>query len=291
MQHGIFISYRRADTSGHAGRISDDLRRRFGRSVAFRDIDSIEIGRDFVQALEQAIHSARVCIVLIGDTWLTEHSEKGVRRLEDSDDHVRNEIEMALADKSVSVIPVLVEGARMPDESELPESIRSLARLQAIELSERRWDYDMRELMSILENMGIQAKSIVGLPKPYLRVLTLLVVSCATWGIYVWYSQSVIEGYLGVWYLPKGSYWTIRDQNGELWIDETHYETREVWKRGAANIQQGQLEAKLDLVFSRFPMHYSYTLKLAEDKQSLIGNEKRSDQSAAAPIVLTRQLQ
>ena len=69
MQHSVFISYRRADTSGHAGRLSDDLARHFGRSVAFRDIDSIDAGADFVHALEQAIGHARACIVLIGDTF------------------------------------------------------------------------------------------------------------------------------------------------------------------------------------------------------------------------------
>lgn len=289
MQHGIFISYRRADTSGHAGRISDDLRRRFGRSVTFRDVDSIEVGRDFVQALERAIHAARVCIVLIGDTWLTETSTDGVARLLESDDHVRNEIEMALTDPDVTVIPVLVEGARMPNADALPEAIRALARLQAIELSESRWDYDIHALMQVLEGLGIQPASIAGFPRRVVLGGVLLLLGALIWGSYHWYAQMIVERYLGVWYLPNDSYWSIRDQNGQLWVDETHYDTQQVWKKGPAEITEGELQAKLELAFSRLPVEYSYVLKLAHDKQSLIGTERRSDQAVAHSIVLTRQ--
>ena len=164
-EQGVFLSYRRADTAGHAGRICDDLARHFRRPVVFRDVDSIAAGTDFVQALERAVGAARVAIVLIGDGWLPASSEDGSRRLDDPADHVRREVAMALENPGLRVLPVLVEGAAMPAESDLPGPLHRLARLQALELSENRWDYDMARLIAVLEAAGVRRTAPVRLPR------------------------------------------------------------------------------------------------------------------------------
>lgn len=289
MEHVIFLSYRRVDTSGHAGRISDDLARHFGRSVTFRDIESITAGVDFVQALEQAVHAARVCIVLIGDTWLTETSADGARRLDSPEDHVRREIEMALNDSGLKVIPVLVEGASMPDEDDLPVSIGRLARLQAVELSESRWDYDMARLAAVLEGFGVGRELYRRLPHWRLVLSLVMVLAVALSGLYYWRNMVGVEQYTGLWYLPNGSYWSVREKNGRLWVDETHYESRQVWQQGPGEILDGELQVALELVFERTEFRFLYRLRLSADRQSLVGSVRRSDRSIEHPQVMTRR--
>jgi len=286
MEHVIFLSYRRMDTSGHAGRISDDMARHFGRSVTFRDIESISAGVDFVQALEQAVHAARVCIVLIGDTWLTETSADGARRLDSPEDHVRREIEMALNDTRLKVIPVLVEGANMTDENDLPVSIRRLARLQAVELSESRWDYDMARLAAVLEEFGVGRELYRHLP--HLRLILSLVLAVALSGLYYWRSMAGMEQYTGLWYLPNGSYWSVQEKNGRLWVDETHYESRQVWQHGPGEILGGELRVTLELVFERTEFRFLHRLRLSADRQSFVGSVRRSDRSTERPQTLMR---
>jgi hypothetical protein len=288
MEHVIFLSYRRMDTSGHAGRISEDLARCFGRSVTFRDIDSIIAGADFVLALEQAIHTARVCIVLIGDAWLTVETDDGSRRLDNPNDHVRNEIEMALNKTGLKVIPVLVEGSRMPDEDDLPTSIRQLARLQAVELSESRWDYDMARLVAVLEASGIRRQFYRCLSRRGVFISLALILTLGLPVMYWWSNVPDIADYSGLWYLPNGSYWLVRENDGQLWVDETHYESRKVWKHGPAEIVNGELRVQLELVFSREAFRFLYQLRLTDDWQSLTGSVKRSDKSTENPLVLMR---
>jgi hypothetical protein len=152
----IFISYRREDSAGHTGRLHDRLTTRFGRDQVFKDIDSIDPGADFTQAIKDAMASCDVVIVVIGKQWLTGTDAKGVRRLDNPKDFVRQEIAAALTSKT-RVIPVLVQGATMPNEEDLPEDLRALAKHNAIEISDVRWDYDVERLVQ-----AIQKKPLVG---------------------------------------------------------------------------------------------------------------------------------
>lgn len=140
----IFISYRRDDSGGHTGRLFDALSDRFGGTNVFRDIDDLEPGVDFVDALDKALDQCDVLLVIIGHGWSTATGMAG-RRLEQPDDFVRMEVAKAL-ERNVRVIPVLVAGATMPTTNELPENLRLLARRNAIELSDTRWDYDVGRL-------------------------------------------------------------------------------------------------------------------------------------------------
>jgi hypothetical protein len=145
----IFISYRREETAYPAGWLFDRLADHFGAGQIFKDVDSIELGDDFVEMITRAVGSCDVLLALIGDRWLTITDKQGRRRLDDPNDFVRLEIEAALKRK-VRIIPILVEGAPMPHADELPAAIAGLARRQALELSPSRFEYDTSRLLRVL---------------------------------------------------------------------------------------------------------------------------------------------
>jgi hypothetical protein len=146
----IFISYRREETAYAAGWLFNRLADRFGRDQVFKDVDSIDLGDDFVAVITRAVGSTDVLLALIGDTWLTVSDDHGVRRLDDPDDFVRLEIEAALT-RNIRDIPILVDGASMPSDDELPPSLAQLARRQALELSPSRFDFDTSRLLEVLD--------------------------------------------------------------------------------------------------------------------------------------------
>jgi hypothetical protein len=146
----IFISYRREDTAGHAGRLFDRLAERFGREEVFMDVDTIQPGQTFARAIAERVDSSLALVALIGDQWLNIKDKEGRRRLDNPDDFVRREIRAAL-DRGITLIPVLVEGARMPARDELPEEIRGLADRQALEISDTRFGAEANDLIRALE--------------------------------------------------------------------------------------------------------------------------------------------
>jgi hypothetical protein len=146
----IFMSYRREETSYATGWLFDRLTEKFGGGQVFKDVDSIELGDDFVERISAAVGSCDVLLALIGEEWLTMTDARGRRRLDQPDDFVRVEIEAALA-RQVRVIPILVDGAAMPSADELPPSMAKLVRRQALELSPSRFDFDTSRLMTVLE--------------------------------------------------------------------------------------------------------------------------------------------
>ncbi|MHB8571984.1 MAG: TIR domain-containing protein [Candidatus Dormibacteria bacterium] len=148
---GIFISYRRSDTSGYAGRLADRLSARFGVQQIFRDIDTLKPGVDFVAAVDDAVKSCDALIVLMGKDWLNARDAQGNRRLDNPNDFPRLEISAALS-RDILVLPVLVEGAVMPSPEELPEPLQKLSRINALDLSDARWDYDVQRLIKGLES-------------------------------------------------------------------------------------------------------------------------------------------
>jgi hypothetical protein len=146
----IFISYRRDETAYPAGWLFDRLAQHFGSAQVFKDVDSIELGDDFIEVISRAVGSCDVLLALIGDQWLTMTDLHGRRRLDDPDDFVRLEIEAALARK-VRIIPILVDGATMPRADELPAGLSGLVRRQALELSPSRFEYDTSRLLRVLD--------------------------------------------------------------------------------------------------------------------------------------------
>jgi hypothetical protein len=154
----IFICYRREETAYPAGWLFDRLADRFGGGQVFKDIDSIQLGDDFVEVITRAVGSCDVLLALIGDRWLTITDEGGRRRLDDPADFVRVEIEAALT-RNVRVIPILVDGARMPRAAELPRSLAKLVRRQALELSPARFDFDTSRLLRVLDTTLVEVRT------------------------------------------------------------------------------------------------------------------------------------
>ena len=148
---GIFISYRRLDSQSAAGRLADHLREHLPQVPLFRDVETIEPGVDFVEAINRALQSCGVLLAVIGPRWVSLTDVNGKRRLDDPNDYTRLEIVTALQRSDVRVIPVLVEGAQMPDAGQLPEDLQSLCRRNAIELSDKRWEYDVTQLRDTLK--------------------------------------------------------------------------------------------------------------------------------------------
>lgn len=146
---GIFLSYRRDDSAGHAGRLQETLGKRFGSESVFRDLDAIPMGSDFVVMIDAAIRRAEVVLVVMGPRWATIGDEAGRRRLDNPNDFVRREVEAALAQDGW-IIPVLVGGARMPPDEVLPAALKPLARRNAVELTDLRWSRDVHELIVML---------------------------------------------------------------------------------------------------------------------------------------------
>jgi TIR domain len=146
----IFVSYRREDAAYPAGWLFDRLVEHFGADQIFKDVDSIELGDDFVERITAAVGSSAVVLTVIGKRWLTVTGEKRQRRLDDPEDFVRLEIEAAF-ERGVRVIPVLVDGARMPQVAELPDSLAHLAHRQALELSPNRFGSDTARLLEVLD--------------------------------------------------------------------------------------------------------------------------------------------
>jgi hypothetical protein len=146
----IFISYRREDTAYPAGWLFDRLSEHFNAGEVFKDVDSIELGDDFVEEISAAVGSCDVLLALIGEQWLTITDQSGVRRLDDPGDFVRVEIEAALS-RNVRVIPILVDGATMPGADQVPPSLAGLSRRQALELSPSRFDFDSGRLLTVLD--------------------------------------------------------------------------------------------------------------------------------------------
>ena len=145
----IFINYRRDDSRADAGRLYDRLQARYKDHV-FRDVGSLEPGVEWHVAIERVLGSSDACIVVIGPRWLSMTDANGKRRLDDPRDTVRQEVVTALAN-NMRVFPVLVGGAKMPAEEELPDDMQSLARRHALEITEQDFDEDVEKLAKALD--------------------------------------------------------------------------------------------------------------------------------------------
>jgi hypothetical protein len=152
----VFLEYRRDDARAYAGRLADRLRSHFGSDAVFMDIEAIQLGVDFVESLVQALESSHVVLALIGPNWLSASDSQGRRRLDDPDDIVRVALRAAF-ERNIRVIPVLVDGASIPRQDELPADIAQLARINAIALDDARWDYDVERLIEAVERLGMMS--------------------------------------------------------------------------------------------------------------------------------------
>lgn len=139
----VFICYRRKENLQHAALLEESLGRILGPGAVFRDQKAIGPGDRFPARIEKAIRDAAVVLVLIGNDWLDIRSSASTqRRLERAGDYVRREIELALEHQR-TIIPLLIDGASMPDSRDLPRTIAALSETHAVDLS---WQAGLREI-------------------------------------------------------------------------------------------------------------------------------------------------
>jgi hypothetical protein len=155
----IFISYRRTDAEGEAGRLFDDLVQAYGDASVFMDVSAIEPGADFRKAIDENVSGCGVLLAVIGPSWATVTASDGSRRLENPDDYVRLEIATALG-RGIPVIPVLVHEAHMPSLDLLPDNLKDLRYRNSVELTHARWNSDVALLVAALRNYvaAVQAR-------------------------------------------------------------------------------------------------------------------------------------
>ena len=182
---GIFISYRRSDSEGWAGRLSDSLKAELGRVNIFRDIEDIPPGVEFDTYIETAVSSCDVLIAIIGPHWLTAANSDGQRRLDDPKDFTRLEIVGALK-RNIRVIPTLVGNAALPNGDDLPEDIKPLVRRQTYELSDVRWADDCRRLAAVLKPI-VKRESWFTKKVAVSLLMTFLALGAA--GVWHWYDR------------------------------------------------------------------------------------------------------
>lgn len=163
----IFISYRRADSQGHARALYDDLCDRYPKHEVFFDLGSIEAGDTFPDLLRDAVGRCRVLLALIGPAWSEVKDDQGRRRLDDERDFVRQEIAHALA-QGKRVIPVVFDDAPIPPAGRLPEPLRKLASQDVHTLRGKQYEYatQLQELVRLLgEVEGVPAAALRLPPK------------------------------------------------------------------------------------------------------------------------------
>ncbi len=150
----VFLSYRRGDTRHLAGRLYDRLAQRLGTKHVFMDVDSIGPGADFAAAIDTAVASCDVLLILIGANWLNAQDEHGERRLDDPDDFVVLEITAALR-RNIHILPVLVDGASPPRRQDLPDALTPLAHRNAVRLNHETFRADVEALLdAVAELLG-----------------------------------------------------------------------------------------------------------------------------------------
>ncbi len=154
----IFISYRREDAAYPAGWLYDRVAGHFGREHVFKDVDNIRPGDDFVEVITAAVARCHVLLAVIGKRWLTVTDERGQRRLDKPVDYVRLEIQAALG-RNIRVIPILVDGARMPEAGQLPASLVKLASRNALEVRPDRFSSDINPLVEELKRALAEVKA------------------------------------------------------------------------------------------------------------------------------------
>ena len=152
----VFISYRREDSAGYAGRILDRLGHELERDHLFIDVDGIPLGLNFVKLLREEVAKCDVLLAVIGRDWLDARDEDGTRRLNNPNDFVRIEVATALQ-RDIPVIPILLDGTRVPKADELPEDLRELPLRNGLGVHHASFHADMTKLIRELKEYATEA--------------------------------------------------------------------------------------------------------------------------------------
>jgi hypothetical protein len=151
----VFISYRRDDTAGHAGRIRDRLLPEVGREGVFIDVAAIRPGADFAKVLGDKVRECDVLLAMIGPRWIDARDEDGNRRLDSTGDYVRIEIATALK-RNIPVIPILLDGVSIPKAEQLPNDLSGLVRRNGLHVRHASFDSDMEMLIAEIKRLALE---------------------------------------------------------------------------------------------------------------------------------------
>ena len=194
MAGNIFINYRREESGHVAGRLHDSLAPKFGRDKLFMDVDNIPVGRDFEEYLNSQVAECDAMLAVIGPNWLTVKDETGQRRLDNPNDFIVIEIGAALA-RNIPVVPVLVDEARMPKASELPDSLKSLARRQAVQVRHANFSSDAEALIKRLrETLGYASSERRWRVRAAISAAAVAVLLLIGWGGYTLFRNTIERG-------------------------------------------------------------------------------------------------
>ena len=180
----VFISYRREDSQFATDRIYEHLARQLDRKEIFKDVDNIPYGVNFRTQIEAAVKGSRVMLAVIGPDWLKARNAAGQQRIAEPDDFVRIEIETALA-KGITVIPVLVGGARMPSKAELPVSLQPLSEINAVPVrADPDFTQDVRRLIGAVNGMTGRGSGCRGVRNLAIGAVALLMAAAGGWWLF-----------------------------------------------------------------------------------------------------------
>jgi hypothetical protein len=193
---GVFISYRREDSSGYAGRLFDILSAHFGKENTYMDLDTIQGGDNYATVIEDKVGQCDALLAVIGERWLACTGADGSRRLDLAHDYVRMEIAKAL-ERGVRVIPVLVGGAKMPHQPDLPDDLRLLALHQAMDLRDAHFHTDADQLMDVLKQT---VPSIASQPRKVKPNRLVVAASC------VLAAAVIVGGGLTFWHVKSAAH-------------------------------------------------------------------------------------
>jgi TIR domain len=162
----VFICYRREDSGASAGRIQDRLERELGRDHLFIDVDGIPLGVNFVKVLHEEVARCGVLLAVIGPNWLDVRDEDGTsRRLDNPTDFVRIEIAAALQ-REIPVIPILLDGTKVPKADQLPEELKELALRNGLSVRHASFHADLDKLIQELKRQ-VGASTLIGTNTPF----------------------------------------------------------------------------------------------------------------------------
>lgn len=268
----VFISYRRDEPGNYAGHIYRAIRDHFGPDAVFMDVVGLEPGTPWAEEIRTAVGGSRALVLVIGPGWSAALEKAGV----DGQDFVELEVQIALERPDVSVIPVLVGGAAMPTESELPGSLQQLAGREALELHDDavRWDHGINTLRRALEKRGLREKAelVPHPPQPPLpardsRQLGMLVLQ----GVLVAFAAGLLANWLVGELMPalgslgtegadialaaarRGASWAIVGAALAIWLTLAYGRGRHAPTRAIVGLVLGGLAGAIGATIQRLP--------------------------------------
>ena len=132
----VFISYRRDTDAARAVMLDREISGAFNYPnetpsvIIYRDT-SERLGVPWPQEVHDRCSAADIVLVVIGPNWLGAKDRYERRRIDQRDDWVRQEIEIALAGNK-TLIPIVFGLTKMLPSEGLPESIADLAQRRGV---------------------------------------------------------------------------------------------------------------------------------------------------------------